>query len=56
MNSYALFNSSNSIDWVVTGSFCFFRRVFNPRFAGDRHYCDIAAGDQGWKSSLTINK
>lgn len=47
MNSYALYNSSNSIDRMGIGVFCFFSWIFDPRFAGDRYNCDIAPADQG---------
>jgi hypothetical protein len=47
VNSYALFNSHNSADWMGVGIFCFFGRSVNPHFAGARNYCDIAPADQG---------
>jgi len=56
MNSYALYNSRNSVDRMGIGIFCFFSWIINPHFAGDRNYCDIAPPDQGRQSSLTINK
>lgn len=38
------------------GIFCFFGWINNTCFAGDRYYCDLAPADQGWQSSLTIDK
>jgi hypothetical protein len=56
MNSYALFNSSNSFDRVGIGSFYLFGRVFNPCFAGDRYYCDLVPVDQGRQGLMTVEE
>jgi hypothetical protein len=38
------------------GFFCFFRRIFDSRFAGDRYYCDLVPADQGRQNRLIFEE